>query len=84
MGNVVPIDFYARGYLEKYRRQGSPGYKRVIDGTLKELVEYACMHNRGVIGVYRITVGTDKYAGQAIRDLFHTLLNCTPISTRSS
>jgi len=69
----VPIDFDARGYLERYTRKGSHGYKHVMDGTLKELIEYSCMHNRGVIGIYRITVGTDKYAGQAIRGLFHSL-----------
>ena len=72
--NVVPVDFNAKGYLEQYIRRNKPGsYKSVRDGTLKELIEYSCMHNRGVIGIYRITVGTDKYAGQAIRGLFHSL-----------
>jgi hypothetical protein len=71
MGNVVP-DFYARGYLEKYRRRPSPGYKRVMRGTLKELIEYVCKRNKGQIGLYRITVGTNTYGGQVIRDLFHS------------
>ena len=72
MGNVVPIDFYARGYLERYTRQSSHGYKHVMDGTLKELIEYVCAHNRGLINIYRITVGTDKYVGQVIKHLFHS------------
>jgi hypothetical protein len=71
-GEVVSIDFYARGCLEKYTRR-LHSYELVMDGTLKELVEYACTHNRGLIGLYLITVGTDKYAGQKIRDLFHNL-----------
>ena len=69
----MPIDFYATGYLERYTRQSSHGYKRVMDGTLKELIEYACAHNRGLIDIYRITVGTDTYTGEVIRDLFHSL-----------
>jgi hypothetical protein len=72
-GNVVPIDFSARGYLEKYRRQRSRGYNHVMDGTLKELIEYTCVHNRGPsIDLFRITVGTNRYAGRVIRYLFHS------------
>ena len=72
----MTIDFYARGYLERYTRLSSRGYKsrgykRVMDGTLKELVEYVCAHNRGQLDIYRITVGTDQYVGHAIKDLFH-------------
>jgi len=65
-------DFHARGYLEKYSRRGSPGYERVMVGTLKELIEYKCMHYRGQLNLYRITVGTDRYGSQVIRDLFHS------------
>jgi hypothetical protein len=65
-------DFHAKGYLEKYRRRPSPGYKRVMRGTLKELIEYTCLHYRGQLGLYRITVGTKRYGGQVIRDLFHS------------
>jgi len=64
------MDFYARGYLERFTRQYSPGgrgyYRRVMDGTLKELVEYVCAHQH-LTGLYRITVGTDQYTGEAIR-----------------
>jgi hypothetical protein len=72
----LPIDFYAKGYLERYTRLSSRGYKsrgykHVMDGTLKELIEYACTHNRGQLDIYRITVGTDQYVGQAIKDVFH-------------
>ena len=41
-----------------------------MDGTLKELVEYVCARSSGMIGIFRITVGTDKYKGQEIRNLF--------------
>jgi hypothetical protein len=59
---VVPIDFYAKGYLEQFSRRTSPGaYRYVKDWTLKELVEYACARGRGMVGIFRITVGTDKY-----------------------
>jgi hypothetical protein len=49
-----------------------PGYRRVMVGTLKELIEYTCLHYRGQLGLYRITVGTNRYGGQVIRDLFHS------------
>jgi hypothetical protein len=68
MGNVVPINFNAKGHLEQYMRRSSPG-KRVREGTLKELIEYACAR-RAMIGIFRITVGTDKYTGQEIRNPF--------------
>jgi hypothetical protein len=50
----------------------SPGsYKRVMEGTLKEMVEYVCARSgRAFIGIYRITVGSDTYTGQEIRNLF--------------
>jgi len=71
MEYVVPIDFYAKGYLEQFSRRTSPGaYRYVKDGTLKDLVEYACARGKGMIGIFRITVGTDKYTGQEIRNLF--------------
>ena len=68
----MPIDFYAKGYLEKFTGLTRPGsYMHVMDGTLKELVEYACARSnrRGLIERYRITVGTAKYTGREIRHL---------------
>ena len=57
-------NFYAKGYLEQYMRRKLPGsYKRVLDGTLKELAEYACARSRGMIGIFRKTVGTVTYTG---------------------
>jgi hypothetical protein len=41
-------------------------------GTLKELIEYTCLQYRGQLGLYRITVGTNRYGDQVIRDLFHS------------
>jgi hypothetical protein len=74
MGKIVPIDFYAKGYLEQYTRRKRPGsYKRVKDGTLQELVEYACSRSRGLLNIYRITIGADTYTGQEIRNLFDDL-----------
>jgi len=67
------MDFYARGYLERFTRQYSPGrpgsYRHVMHGTLKELVEYVSSHQH-LTGLYRITVGTDQYTGEAIRALY--------------
>ena len=67
----MPIDFHANGYLERMTQPSSPtSYKHVMDGTLKELVEYVWPRMRAQIGLYRITVGTKKYTGQEIKDLY--------------
>jgi hypothetical protein len=66
----VPIDFHANGYLERTSQQSSSAsYKHVRDGTLKELVEYV-WRRRPQIELYRITIGTKKYTGQEIKDLY--------------
>jgi hypothetical protein len=62
----MPIDFHANGYLERMTQQS---YKHVMDGTLKQLVEYV-WPRRAQIGLYRITIGTKKYTGQGIKDLY--------------
>ena len=62
----MPIDFQARGYLE---RKSAGSYKHVKDGTLKDLVEYVCEHSDARIGEYRITVGKEMYTGKQIRAL---------------
>ena len=66
----MPIDFQARGYLE---RKSAGSYKHVKDGTLKELAEYVCERSDARIGEYRITAGKDIYTGKQIRALQHLI-----------
>jgi hypothetical protein len=72
---AMSIDFSAKGYLEQFTRRRSPGsYMHLMEGTLKELVEYVHTRNRALIGIYRITVGMNQYTGQEIRSLYDTHL----------